>query len=62
MYNLNKHLLTPQEYLSLSASEKAEIESTEIIPPKFSGNHFGMIEITYKYPQYPLTKSLYKSY
>lgn len=48
----NKEIISPEEYLKLTDSDKANIESSKIIPPSLGSNDFGKIEINYKYPIY----------
>lgn len=45
-------LITPNQYLQLTAEEKSNISRIEIIPPRLGQNHFGMIKIIYKNPKY----------
>lgn len=47
-----KRRLSPKEFLKLSPSEKKNIASSKIIPPKLGQNDFGSIEVFYKDPIY----------
>lgn len=50
---LNEENLSPEEYLSLSKEEKANICSSNIIPATFeSDKDFGKIHVIYKAPVY----------
>jgi len=51
-YAQRKELLTPQQYLNLTAAEKANIEETKIIPPNLGDDNFGFIEVIWINPKY----------
>jgi hypothetical protein len=50
---LEKEVLAPGSFLSLTDEERANIKNMRIIPAEFgSGDGFGKIEIEYKHPVY----------
>lgn len=50
--NYNSEIIKAEDYLKLTELEKANIESTQIIPPSLEEGNFGKILIIYKYAQY----------
>lgn len=51
-YCIYEEYLLPKEYLALSAKEKSNIESSEIISPQLGSGDFGRIKVLYKIPKY----------
>jgi len=39
-------VMTPKEFLKLSAEERARVLRTEVIPPRLGRSGFGMIRVT----------------
>ncbi|CAN5325784.1 hypothetical protein BH10PSE19_BH10PSE19_02150 [soil metagenome] len=46
--------LSPERYLNLNERERANIESTKIIPAVLGEKGFGKIQVTYKSPVFEL--------
>ncbi len=48
----NEETLSPEQFLKLTPSDRANIAHTKIIPPRLGKNGFGMIKVHYKRPMY----------
>ena len=47
-----EEILSPEKFLNLNDAERANIEYSEIIPPKIGSKDFGFIKVQYKSPVY----------
>lgn len=51
---VNEEIIDPRDYLKLSESDRAKIETSQIIPPRLGDGTFGKIKIRYQSPIYRL--------
>lgn len=51
-----EEMLSPQEFLRLKDSERENIKSAQIVPPKLGQHGFGKIKVTRKTPIYLVTE------
>jgi len=56
----DNELITPEEFLALTPSQKLLIKKIDIIPPKLGEKGFGMFKITYIDPLDELDALFYK--
>jgi hypothetical protein len=54
MFEHNRDLLTPEEFLRLSPDERANILRSRIVAPDFDRADFGMLEVEYRIPRFAL--------
>lgn len=52
LVNADTEFLSIEKYMSLTESEKSNIQSIKIIPPKLESKDFGKIFVKYKVPTY----------
>ncbi|MDO4709056.1 MAG: hypothetical protein Q4B94_04435 [Pseudomonadota bacterium] len=50
--SIREEVLTPKQYMSLTAEEKARIKDAKPVPPKLGEHGFGGILVRYKSPVY----------
>lgn len=53
---VSEEIVTPQEYLKLRESDRENIKSAQIVPPKLGQKHFGKIKIIRKTPIYVIAE------
>ncbi len=56
MFLEKEEVISPSEYLHLTAEQKAEIKDIRIVPPKIGSGTFGMFRVTRKFPAYRVSK------
>jgi len=44
--------VSPGDFINMSESEKSNIKTVKIVPPRLGSNDFGKLKITYKIPVY----------
>lgn len=49
---VSAEILTPQQFVSLNASEKSQIKSATVVAPRLGSKGFGGVLVQYKLPQY----------
>lgn len=47
-YPIKTEILSPSQYLEMNISEKRNVQSVKVIPPKLGEDHYGKFEVTYK--------------
>ncbi len=52
LHKISKESLSPREFVSLKAGDKANISYTEVVPPRLGQKDFGKITVHYKNPVY----------
>lgn len=52
MTSIKEEVLDAKDYLKLSPEDRANIEKSQIIPPKLGVNNFGKIMVKYRIPVY----------
>lgn len=54
LFERNRELLTPEDFLRLSPEDRENILRARIVPPDLDRPDFGLLEVEYKIPRFAL--------